>query len=58
VALALEDRLVLLDLETGNPVMVATWPRIGALAAADLDDDGRTELLVGSGKRGTVLSSR
>jgi thiol-disulfide isomerase/thioredoxin len=58
LALAYDDQLVLVDLETGLERFRARWPRIAALAADDLDGDGRTELIVGSGKRVTVLTSR
>jgi thiol-disulfide isomerase/thioredoxin len=58
LALALEDQLLLVDLDTGRELLRARWPGIAALAADDLDGDGRTELIVGSGKRVTVLTSR
>ena len=33
----------------------ARWPKIGLLAGGDLDGDGREELIVGSGRRVTLL---
>jgi hypothetical protein len=55
LALAVEDQLVVLDLDSGRERFRAEWPGVGALAAGDLDGDGRDELIVGSGRRVTAL---
>jgi thiol-disulfide isomerase/thioredoxin len=56
IALVADERLLVLDLDSGQERFRARWPGIAALAAGDLDGDGRDELLVGSGKQLTVLS--
>jgi len=48
-------QLVLVDLVTGKVRFRAKWPGISALAAGDLDGDGRDELLVAAGKTLAVL---
>lgn len=58
IALATEDHLVLLDAVSAEELFRARWPKISLLAAADLNGDGREELMVGSGKRITVLEAR
>jgi hypothetical protein len=55
LALAVEEQLVLLDIVSGEERFRARWPRIGLLAGGDLDGDGREELIVGSGRRLSVL---
>jgi thiol-disulfide isomerase/thioredoxin len=55
VALSHDDRLVIVDPTTGEEAFVAKWPDIGPLASGDLTGDGKDELVVGSGKRITVL---
>ena len=55
VALAAAGQLVLLDLASGAERFRARWPELGILAAGDLDGDGRDELIVGSGRRLTML---
>jgi len=57
VAVATEGRLVVLDADSGLERFTAQWPKIAALATADLDGDDLDELIVGSGKRVTVLES-
>jgi len=51
------DQLVLVEIATGKVRFRARWPEIRALAAWDLDDDGRDELIVASGRSLTVLES-
>jgi len=48
-------QLVLVDVVTGEVRFRAIWPAISALAAGDLDGDGRDELLVGAGRALAVL---
>jgi thiol-disulfide isomerase/thioredoxin len=55
IALAADDGLRVIDLDSGRERFRARWPRIAALATGDLDGDGRDELLVGSGKQVTTL---
>jgi thiol-disulfide isomerase/thioredoxin len=55
VALAVGGQLTVLDASSGRERFRAEWPDIAALAAGDLDGDGRDELFVGSGKRVTAL---
>jgi hypothetical protein len=55
VALSFDDRLVIVDSTSGAEAFAARWPGIGPLASGDLTGDGREELVVGSGKRITVL---
>jgi thiol-disulfide isomerase/thioredoxin len=57
VAVAAADRLLVVELDSGRVRFRARWPGIAALVAGDLNDDGRDELIVGSGKRVTVLAS-
>jgi hypothetical protein len=49
--------LALIDEATGQLMFDATWPAIHDLSAADLDGDGRDELLVASGRSVTVLGA-
>ena len=55
MALSFDDRLVIVDSTSGAEAFAARWPGIGPLASGDLTGDGREELVVGSGKRITVL---
>jgi len=48
-------RLVLIDEATGAIQFEAIWPGVKELAGADLDGDGRDELLVASGRSVTAL---
>lgn len=57
VALATSGQLVVLDVSSGRERFRADWPHIAALAAGDLDGDGRDELIVGSGDRVTALQA-
>jgi thiol-disulfide isomerase/thioredoxin len=57
VALATAGQLVVFDLSSGRERFRADWPQIAALAAGDLDGDGRDELFVGSGGRVTALQA-
>jgi hypothetical protein len=57
LALAVADRLSIVDPATGRESFRADWPGIRGLAAGDLDGDGREELVVGSDRRVTVLRS-
>jgi len=56
VALVANEQLIVLDADSGRERFRARWPGIAALAAGDLDGDGRDELVVGAGKRVTVLA--
>jgi len=49
--------LALLDEASGRVVFDAVWEKIHQLAAADLDGDGRDELLVAAGRSVTVLGA-
>ena len=49
--------LALLDLATGAVQFDAVWPAVTELASADLDGDGRDELLVASGRFITALGA-
>lgn len=51
-------QLVLVDLRTGEAVFRARWDGITALAAGDLVNDGRDELLVGAGSEVGILRAR
>jgi hypothetical protein len=56
LAVATRDgRLLVLAAEDGDVRFEADWPEIGALAVADLDDDGAIELIVGSEDAISVL---
>jgi len=57
VALATAGQLAVLDVSSGRERFRADWPQIAALAAGDLDGDGRDELFVGSGTRVTALQA-
>lgn len=57
VAVAVGGQLAVFDASSGRERFRAEWPHIAALAAGDLDGDRRDELLVGSGKRVTVLEA-
>ncbi len=57
IAVAVAGGLLLLDAESGRALWRAVWPGIADLAAADLDGDGRFELLVGSGSRIVALGA-
>jgi hypothetical protein len=57
VALAVAGQLVVLDLASGAERFRARWPELSILTAGDLDGDGRDELIVGSGRRLTVLGA-
>jgi hypothetical protein len=57
VALAVGGQLIMLDVNSGLERFRADWPQIAALAAGDLDGDGRDELFVGSGNRVTALQA-
>jgi thiol-disulfide isomerase/thioredoxin len=49
--------LALLDLATGAIQFDAIWPNVKELAAADLDGDGRDELVVASGRSVAALGA-
>jgi len=49
------EELVIVDLARGEVSIRAGWPGIGALAAGDLDGDGRDELVVAGKGRLTAL---
>jgi thiol-disulfide isomerase/thioredoxin len=51
------DQLVVAETETGETVFRARWPGVTALAAGDLDADGRDELVVAEGGALTVLEA-
>ena len=57
VALATAGQVVVLDLASGAERFRARWPDLSILTAGDLDGDGREELVVGSGRRLTVLGA-
>ena len=50
-------RLMLLDEATGSVLFDADWTGVRDLGAADLDGDGRDELLVAAGRSLTVLGA-
>ena len=49
--------LAILDLESGTVLWRARWPGIRHLTAADVDGDGRDELLVAAGKTVALLEA-
>jgi len=57
VAVAIEGGLLLLDAADGRPLWAALWPEIHELAVADLDGDGRSELLVAARRRLVALGA-
>jgi hypothetical protein len=58
VALATGDSLTIVDLSKREIVWRARWPGIVDLAAADLDRDGRDELVVAARQSVAVLRAR
>jgi hypothetical protein len=55
IAVAATDQLVVLDGKDGAEIFRAAWPELSAIAAGDVDGDGRDDLAVAAGATVALL---